>query len=172
MLSTTFSPSESQWKQIMTMHNKVDGKSETGLTQSGCVFESFPCEHKLAGAGLASTLSDYSEFAIMLLNKGKTNNRTIISEKAFSIFSNAYVPEKIMPGNERWGLGVRVIVKDDYNDLPVGSFGWSGAYGSHFWIDPENNICAVFMKNSKFDGGAGNNSACRFEKAVSDSFFD
>ena len=75
-----------------------------------------------------------------------------------------------MPGNERWGLGVRVIVKEAYGDLPVGAFGWSGAYGSHFWIDPINRVTAVFMKNSLFDGGAGNQSARNFEKAVNASF--
>ena len=72
-------------------------------------------------------------------------------------------------GNESWGLGVRVITDAKYGFLPVGSFGWSGAYGSHFWVDLENDICAVYMKNSKFDGGSGNQSACRFEKAVFDS---
>ena len=75
-----------------------------------------------------------------------------------------------MPSNERWGLGVRVIVKEDYKTLRVGAFGWSGAYGSHFWIDPINKVAAVFMKNSLFDGGAGNESARNFEKAVNDSF--
>ena len=65
-----------------------------------------------------------------------------------------------------WGLGVRVITSETYPHLPVRSFGWSGAYGSHFWCDPENNITAVYMKNSRIDGGAGNISACRFEEAV------
>ena len=55
---------------------------------------------------------------------------------------------------------------ESYGDLPVGSYGWSGAYGTHFWMDPANNITAVFLKNSQFDGGAGNMSAKRFEKAV------
>jgi CubicO group peptidase (beta-lactamase class C family) len=26
-----------------------------------------------------------------------------------------------------------------------GSFGWSGAYGTHFWIDPKEEIVAVMM---------------------------
>ena len=55
-------------------------------------------------------------------------------------------------------------------NLPVGSFGWSGAYGSHFWIDPKNKIVAVFMKNSKTDGGESNESARKFEEAVYTSF--
>jgi CubicO group peptidase (beta-lactamase class C family) len=71
-----------------------------------------------------------------------------------------------MPGYQKWGLGVRVITDEAYQNLSVGSFGWSGAYGSHFWIDPKNDICAVFMKNSRFDGGEGNGSANRFEEAV------
>ena len=83
--------------------------------------------------------------------------------------STPQVPESIMPGDQRWGLGVRIITKDSYPSLPVGTFGWSGAYGSHFWVDPTNKIYAVFLKNSQFDGGAGNKSACRFEKAVYDA---
>lgn len=169
MVNTTFSPTEEQWKRFMTMHNKVDGKSDVGVTYPGCVFERFPSKHKLAGAGLASTLQDYSNFARMLLNKGKAIHKRIFPEKTFSMMSNPWVSAEIMHGNERWGLGVRVIVDEEYRYLPVGSFGWSGAYGSHFWVDPQNDICAVFMKNSRFDGGAGNCSARRFEEAVFDA---
>lgn len=169
MQDTTFLPSEEQWNRLMTMHNKVNGKNDIGITYPDCVFEEFPCTHQLAGAGLVSTLNDYSNFAQMLLNKGEINNHRILSEKTFKKLSTPHVAEDIMPGCEKWGLGVRVITDETYKYLPTGSFGWSGAYGSHFWIDPENDIYAVFMKNSKFDGGAGNSSACRFEEAVFDA---
>ncbi|MBQ8525918.1 MAG: beta-lactamase family protein [Clostridia bacterium] len=169
MKNTTFIPSESQWKRFISMHNKVDGKSCEVKTAANCVFEEYPGSHKLGGAGLASTLTDYSHFAQMLLNKGKTENAQIVSEEIFSLLPIPYVPKDIMPGTCRWGLAVRVITDEAYGNLPVGSYGWSGAYGSHFWIDTKNEITAVFMKNSKFDGGAGNKSACRFEKAVHDA---
>lgn len=55
--------------------------------------------------------------------------------------------------------------------LPVGAFGWSGAYGTHFWIDPVNSIAAVYMKNSVFDGGSGAVTAANFEKDVFNSFY-
>ena len=71
-----------------------------------------------------------------------------------------------MNASFRWGLGGRVIVKSSVRSLPVGSYGWSGAYGSHFWIDPENGISAVYMKNSVYDGGAGCRTANEFEKDV------
>lgn len=169
MTNTTFSPTENQWKRVITMHSKVDGESEVGEIYPGCVFERFPGEHKLAGAGLASTLDDYSKFASMLLGRGQINDTRIVAEDTFRLLATPHVPAEIMPGSERWGLAVRVIVDEDYHYLPVGSFGWSGAYGSHFWVDPQNEICAVFMKNSRFDGGAANCSARKFEEAVFNS---
>ena len=169
MKDTTFIPKESQCKRIITMHDKIDGKNGVGTTTEGCVFEAFPYRHKLAGAGLASTLADYSEFAQMLINRGRVGNTRILTEETLNMISVPYVPADIMPGNERWGLGVRVITSEDYGVLPVGTYGWSGAYGSHFWIDAENEITAVYMKNSRYDGGAANRSAQRFEKAVHDA---
>lgn len=159
MKNTTFMPSQIQWEQIIDMHNNIDGKNCVDKMKDGCVFEEFPASHKLAGAGLISTLEDYSNFAEMLLEKVKEN-------KTFNMLSKAYKPIGYSTSNQSWGLGVGVITGDSYPYLPVGSYGWSGAYGSHFWCDPKNNVTAVYMKNSRVDGGAGNKSACRFEKAV------
>ena len=163
MTDTTFIPTEEQWCRMMTMHNKKDDKSCVGETIAGCVFEDFPATHKLAGAGLASTLADYSLFAQMLLNKGNANGIQIVSKDTFDLMPQPYISAY---GYEHWGLSVRVVTDEEYKYLPVGAYGWSGAYGSHFWVDPVNDITAVFMKNSRFDGGAGNMSAQRFEKAV------
>lgn len=169
MKNTTFIPTDEQRKRIVKMHNRINGENAVSEMLPNCIFENFPCEHKLAGAGLISSLDDYAQFAKMILHKGKTDNGRIMSEKTAVKQGIPYIPKKVMPGNVNWGLGVRVIVDDSYGYLPVGAFGWSGAYGSHFWIDNENDICAVFMKNSRFDGGAENQSACRFEKAVHNS---
>ena len=93
-----------------------------------------------------------------------TKKGRLIKEETFAQFCTPHVSEQIMAGDTRWGLGVRVIVDDTYPYLPKGTFGWSGAYGSHFWVNPADNVYAVFMKNSKHDGGSGNNSAVEFEK--------
>lgn len=172
MCDTTFEPAADAWERMMTMHNRENGKSIVGKTYDGCVFDDFPTAHRLGGAGLVSTLDDYTKFANMLLNGGKTEAARILEEKTVALMHIPYADKSIMPGDEIWGLGVRIIAKDSYPSLPVGAFGWSGAYGTHFWIDPENKITAVFMKNSRFDGGAGNKSACRFEEAVYNSFQD
>ena len=170
MLDTTFVPNAGQYERLVNMHTCIDDKNAEFEMPAGCIFENFPCTHYLGGAGLVSTLCDYSKFAKMLLNKGKIGNIQILREGTFNSLCTPQISKDIMPGTESWGLGVRVITEETYTHLPAGAFGWSGAYGSHFWIDPTNKIIAVFMKNSKIDGGAGNESARGFEQAVYSSF--
>ena len=172
MVDTAFIPTSEQESRIITMHVKIDEKNAVGKTYPGCIFGDYPWTHPLGGAGLFSSLHDYSAFAKMLLAEGETEDgKELVSKETLRLMKTPLVPQDVMPQNVySWGLGVRVITNPDYQILPVGTFGWSGAYGPHFWIDPENEVCAVFMKNSQFDGGAGNKSAVRFEQAVFDSF--
>lgn len=166
MVDTTFTPNAEQKSRMVEMHTQANGENAVAQMRDDCIFEDFPSTHYLGGAGLVSTLSDYSKFAMMLLNKGETENGRILEESTFEQLCKPQVPESIMPGNLRWGLGVRIVTGSSDPYLPVGTFGWSGAYGTHFWIDPENKIFAVYMKNSKVDGGASNESSKKFEEAV------
>ncbi len=166
MNDTTFAPTPAQWNRLIAMHDRQNEESVIGKTTPGCVFAGFPCTHFLGGAGLVSTLRDYMAFAQMLLKGGVSPAGRLISEETLRQMRTPQVSENIMPGEERWGLGVRVITKESYSDLPVGTFGWSGAYGTHFWVDPENKITAVFMRNSLYDGGSGSKASREFEKAV------
>lgn len=172
MPDTTFLPSTDQWSRIITMHNLVDGCSCVGETTENCTFFDVPCSHYLGGAGLISTARDYSNFAEMLLNRGYFKNHRILPGELIDLMGTPHVPESIMPGPERWGLSVRVITSKDYGDhgiLPVGTFGWSGAYGTHFWVDPVNRITAVYMKNSLYDGGSEAVTSRHFEEDVNAS---
>ena len=166
MKDTTFIPTEEQWGRVVDMHQQVNGENAVAPMTEGCIFGNVPVTHYLGGAGLVSTLQDYANFAKMLLNGGQGENGKVISKTSVKLLSSPQISKDVMPGNARWGLGVRVITKKSYPYLPVGSFGWSGAYGSHFWIDPVNNVFAVYMKNSQVDGGAANESANNFERAV------
>lgn len=167
MGDTTFIPSQEQWERMIEMHDRVNGENAVFKMPDNCVFSDVPCTHYLGGAGLASTMQDYCKFAKMLLDFGQAKNKRILKEETVRLISTPHF-HKI--NNEFWGLGMRVIGKNAHSCLPEGCFGWSGAYGSHFWIDPKNDIFAVFMKNSRVDGGAANESAKNFEKAVYSSF--
>ena len=72
---------------------------------------------------------------------------------------------EMMPG-AFWGLGMLVTVRPDLCGMPVapGTFGWSGAYGTHFFINPEQKLQAVFVMNRSNIGGAGSPIARRVEE--------
>lgn len=142
MTDTTFLPAKEQWARLVPMEDTVPG----------CVFERYPVTNPLGGAGLVSSLSDYQKFAHMLLKGGEG----LLSEEAMQTMTTPYL--------EKFGCGVRVVGENDR--LPKGSYGWSGAYGCHFWIDPQNGIVAIYMKNSRKDGGASAKTAAHFEEDV------
>lgn len=169
MNDTTCVPSDEQWSRVVNMHNYIDGKAVSANVGERFIFGDLPISYNAGGAGIASTIEDYSKFASMLLREGEYNGKRILPAELVRSMGIPHLPETIMPFHEIWGLGVRVIVNSAYT-LPVGSFGWSGAYGTHFWIDPENKIVALYMKNSHFEGGAGCRTANNFERDVMDSF--
>ena len=169
MVDTTFAPTPDQWSRMITLHNREerDGKgvSVDAGTCEGCIFGDFPVTWFAGGAGLASTLPDYVKFAEMLVRGGVTADSVrILPASLVKEMGTPQVPDTIMAPPQQWGLAVRVITGDYH--MPLHSFGWSGAYGSHFWVDPDNQITAVYMKNSAYDGGSGAVSSLHFEQDV------
>ncbi len=170
MTDTTFDPTAEQWSRMIMMHGReeTDGvvRGVDSPMPEGCVFGNFPTTWASGGAGLASTMHDYFLFADMLRRGGvSAEGVRILPEELVREMGTCQVPEHIMPYGERWGLGVRVITAI-HPWMPEGCFGWSGAYGTHFWIDPENDLLVILMRNSSYDGGAGAQRACNLEKDV------
>ena len=60
-----------------------------------------------------------------------------------------HVPDTL-PGRPRgrgFGLSVQVVSDAVAANLRVsdGSYGWDGAFGTHFWIDPKEKIVGILM---------------------------
>ncbi len=167
MNDTTFEPNAEQWTRFIPMHNRVDDKAVIADVPANEVFCGVPVTCHCGGGGLASTAEDYSKFAEMLLwGKG------IIKPETLHEMATPQLPPEVMNGEQVWGLGMRVIVQDSYKNLTKGSFGWSGAFGTHFWVDPVNKITALHMKNSFYDGGSGTRTGYNFEGDVTESLED
>ena len=166
----TFHPTDEQWGRMMCMHARdAEGRSFMDDSLGRTTFERFPITYFSGGASLCGTLNAYTKFAEMLRQGGEYGGRRILSRAAVGQMQTPWpLPGTVGIGPvETWGLGVRVV-RDGHPWLPSGVFGWSGAYGTHFWIDPANNITAIMMRNSRVDGGAGAAATLRFEKAVYD----
>lgn len=162
----TFCPTEEQWQRMIAMHNKEDGKM-VSVNMGMHTFEDFPLSYTCAGASLCGSIEDYHTFAQMLLQNGEYNGVRILEPEIAELQHKAYVKPNA-PGLDKgsnWGLGVRVVTEHPY--LTKGTYGWSGAYGTHMFIDTENKITAIYMKNNRWHDSHGcGQTGINFEKIV------
>ena len=163
---TTFAPNADQWERMVGLHDYIGRRSVAAVTIPGCVVDDCPVTHPLGGGGLASTMDDYIKFTRMLQSKGMAPGGRVLEECWIDEMRKAQLSVELMSESVNQGLGVRVITGDGYPWLADGTYGWSGAYGTHFWIDPKNEITAIYMKNSRYDGGSGALTGKHFEEDV------
>jgi len=124
-------------------------------------------------SGMVGTIGDYYHFAQMLANGGVYKGRRILSKQIVSQMASPQLPGSLggFPPGSNWGLSVRVITGEQTQDQPLTKqcFGWSGAFGTHFWIDPVNHIVALYFTNISNAGGAGAETAREVERDVTDA---
>jgi CubicO group peptidase (beta-lactamase class C family) len=105
------------------------------------------------GGGLVSTTMDYARFAQMLLNGGSLDGNRIIGRKTLELMASDHlgphvkVDSPLMPPGHGFGLGFAVRTHAGIAPFPgsLGQFFWSGMAGTFFWIDPKEDLFAVFM---------------------------
>ena len=105
------------------------------------------------GGGLVSTTMDYARFSQMLLNGGALDGNRIVGRKTLELMasdhlaSSVKVNSPLMPAGHGFGLGFAVRTHDGMAPFPGsrGNFFWSGMAGTFFWVDPKEDLFAVFM---------------------------
>ena len=85
----------------------------------------------------------------MLANGGELYGHRLLSPRTVKLMASVHIPYTL-PGRapgEGFGLTVRVVQDALAGNIRIsdGSFGWSGVYGTHFWVDPKEEIVAVMM---------------------------
>ncbi len=106
------------------------------------------------GGGMVSTLGDYFRFGQMMLNKGQLDGvRVLKPETVEKMTRNQLGDVNIpFPGNGGFGYGFGLVTeksKDRDKDLAgAGTFSWGGAFCTHFWVDPKNELIGVFMSQA------------------------
>jgi len=170
MTDTCFSPNEEQWSRMVRVYATLpDGSLRREYNLDRVVFRGGSPTYYSGGGGLATTLSDYVRFAGMLENFGELDGVRILSKRTvWGMQTPQLMP--LMPKSEdySWGLGMRVVLKDNGSQAPLrrGAFGWSGAYGTHFWCDPVHDLFAVYLSNMTTSGGSKAKTARHMEAAV------
>jgi len=113
------------------------------------------------GGGLVSTAADYLRFCQMLLNGGELDGVRVLSRKTVELMAGNHLPGEGQladfalaggygeVGFTGMGFGLTVAVSQgptaSHAIGSVGEFMWGGAASTLFWIDPAEDLVAVFM---------------------------
>jgi CubicO group peptidase (beta-lactamase class C family) len=106
-----------------------------------------------SGAGLVSTAADYLRFCQMLLNGGELDGARILSPATVRRMTTNSLPPDIRSasgdmgprGSVTFGLGFGIRSDAAASLVPgsVGSYSWSGVWGTYFWVDPAEQLIAI-----------------------------
>jgi CubicO group peptidase (beta-lactamase class C family) len=113
-----------------------------------------------AGAGgLVSTIHDMAAFGQMMLNKGAWGSERILSRPSIELMTMDHLtPEQKAASpffadfwnDKGWGFGLGVIT--GRSDLSgVGRFGWDGAFGTSWHVDPKEEMVGILMTQRRPD---------------------
>ena len=121
---------------------------------------------------MSSTADDYLRFALMLANGGALEGRHLLGTRTVEWMRSPHTAPAL-PGHrpgEGFGWGVRVIDGSGAGGtmLSEGSFGWSGTFGTHFWIDPTRQLVGMMLMQAV----PNDEMRLDFEAAVMQSIID
>ena len=112
------------------------------------------------GGGLCSTSADYLTFCRALLNGGELGGVRLIGPKTLALMTSNHLPGgRDLPAMSRslfseatyngmgFGLGFSVTMNPAQTLIPgsAGEYSWGGAATTSFWIDPAEELIAIFM---------------------------
>jgi CubicO group peptidase (beta-lactamase class C family) len=122
-----------------------------------------PAANDLGGEGGLSTASDYLRFSQMLLDGGQLDGVRILSRSTIALMtadqlggrpSSVVSPGELLLGTPGYTFGLGFMVRSGAGIAGVpgsqGEYMWGGAAGTFFWVDPLEELTAVFMSQGPF----------------------
>jgi CubicO group peptidase (beta-lactamase class C family) len=172
MKDTAFFVPADKASRVAGLYNRTPRGIEKGETPSWLATKTFFS----GGGGLWSTAEDYAQFAQMLVNGGELNGRRLLSPRTVALMSSNHVGDLYTgagAGSRVQGMGFGLsmeVVLDAVKAnrrTSTGSFGWDGAFGTHFWVDPTEHLIGVLMVQTP-----GTGITRDFENAVMQAIVD
>jgi CubicO group peptidase (beta-lactamase class C family) len=114
-----------------------------------------------AGAGgLVSMIDDMAAFGQMMLKRGVFGRERILSRPSVELMTTDHLtPEQKAASpffanfwdGKGWGFGMEVITgRNDLSSVP-GRFGWDGAFGTSWHVDPGEEMVGILMTQRRPD---------------------
>jgi CubicO group peptidase (beta-lactamase class C family) len=98
------------------------------------------------GAGLLSTARDYARFLEMIRRGGTLDGVRYLSPESVAAMTSNQVGGLYTMDGLGFGLGFQTVERAGaVGASSVGAFGWGGAYGSTYKVDPAERMVVVFL---------------------------
>ncbi len=148
MIDTYYNVPAAKQSRIVDIYASKNGKWQAAdhLLGPG------PYKYISGGGGIFSTVHDFMNFELMLLNQGSFNGQPVLRPETHALmhrnvvgnlFADWFPP--LTKGNG-FGLGVRIAESaDNLNGRSIGAYGWGGAYGTESWVEPALDLAGVFF---------------------------
>lgn len=153
-----FHPDEAMAPRLGHLYNK-DRATGKLIDDDGGYSGSFSFSeaYESGGAGLITTVSAYCKLIDALSCGGEGyNGARILKPETVQLFMTPYTSGTTQEDfmyfrrgrrDYAYGLGVRVRVDKTGGRSPLGEFGWDGAAGSYFLVDPKNSLSIVYAQH-------------------------
>lgn len=153
MRDTSFRIREGHRDRLCTMYDYAEDGTITPNIRMDAIYQP-DCRLESGGAGLLSTIGDYSRFAQELAKGGELDGTRILSAKTVQLMATNHLNAQQLrdfgsPLNGYgYGLGVRVMIDPAAGGIngTIGEFGWAGMAGSYLLIDPKEELSVVYMQ--------------------------
>jgi CubicO group peptidase (beta-lactamase class C family) len=119
----------------------------TGTIESQGHYVDGPRKSFSGGAGLLSTAKDYYLFLRMIGNGGELNGKRLLSSRTVKLMTVNHTDTLFDRSGLGFGLGFEVVSDPGKRGTygSIGQFGWGGAYGSTYWVDPAEELIVVYF---------------------------
>ena len=149
MVDTDFSVPEAKADRYATVYEPTEDGGIQVLENPPVSKDSLSFFHA-GGAGLQSTAADYLRFCQMMLNGGELNGNRLLGRKTVELIRMNHIAEDWQPlwrSGCGFGLGFAVVtdVAETQSLGSVGTYSWGGLASTTFWIDPVEDLIAIFM---------------------------
>ena len=151
MKDTAFNVPEDKKQRVVTLYRRTPDGLELRAVPAWLATTTL---HG-GGGGLWSTAEDYLQFAQMLVNGGELNGTRLLGSRTVALMASNHVGDLYekagsVGGSPGKGFGLTVdVVLDGVaargDHRSTGSFGWGGAFGTAWWVDPKEDLTAVLM---------------------------
>ncbi|ABX41252.1 serine hydrolase domain-containing protein [Lachnoclostridium phytofermentans] len=162
MKDTGFYLEDDKKERLVPMYKKdADGNlveiTKDDLTNHFVVNPDSKPSYELGGAGLYSTVEDYSKFAGMLLSYGTYKGVRILGRKTIEFISQNQLTsnqQKSIWFDSMYGYGygnlMRIMMDQSLagSNGSIGEYGWDGLPGTYFMVDPTEELTLIYMQQN------------------------